>query len=125
MTVIGNIAGPDLDWNIVPLRSRRGLFCIGGSASRDGRFCDTKRSIWRDCRFPAVENSFRVSRPVNQGNFIQHETSDRLRVAGLALRDAPTNGETSIDLISYLGHRDRVNNMGDNAGSAVLADFGF
>ena len=125
MTVIGKSAGPYLDWSVERLRSRRGLFCIGRCAFRGSRLCETRRGIRRHYRFPAIENSFRVSRSVNQRNFVQHETSNGFRIAGLALRDVPANGETSIDLISYFGHRDRVDDMGDNAGSAILADFGF
>ncbi len=125
MTVIGNSAGPYLDWHVERLRSRRGLFCIGGAAFDDSRLCAIKRGIRRNCHFPAVENGFRISWTINQRNFVQHQTGDGLWVAGLALRDAPANGETSIDLTSYLGHRDRVDNMGNNPGSSVLAHFGF
>ena len=125
MTVIVNRTGPDLDWSVKGFLRQWDLRHCDWSVISYRRLSETERSIGCHCRFPAIENGLWVSRSVDQGNFIQHETSDRRRVAGLAPRDAPPNGKTSIHLISYFGHRHRVDDMGDNAGSTVLAHLGF
>src|SRR3984893_19254991 len=69
MTVIGNSTGPDLDWSVERLPSRRGLFGVDGFAFHDW-LCDTERSIRRHCCFPAVKNGFWVRGSIDQKNLV-------------------------------------------------------
>src|SRR3984893_17227540 len=81
-------------------------------------------SVQHGRSFPTIKNGFRIRWTVDQRDFVEYKAGDRFWIPGLALCDTAADGKTSIDLIFDLGHSDWVDDMGDDSGRPVIADFG-
>src|SRR6266446_4576316 len=117
--VTADAASPDLHRWVERLSCRPGRFRRSALS-----VCFAVKPAGYSGGFPTIVHCFGVRRSVDERYLAEHEAGNGFGIASVALGDPAADRKTAIDLILDLGDCNRVDDVGDDPGHAVVTDLG-